>query len=460
MKKKITLAIIIMLMLCSVLSGCTAEKDGGLDSKKPVTLTMWHNYGGAMQKTMDELIDEFNVTVGKEKGIIINVTDISSSADLRQKLDMIVNDDPGAPELPDIFSCYPRTAINFQSKGMIANLDNYFSKKELSDYVPKFIEEGRFADNGLYVFPFAKSTEILYVNQTLFDRFAAENDVSIDDFKTFDGIANMATKYYAWTDSKTPDIKNDGKSFFIADSWLNVAQAGMQQQGTELFQNERLFFNNNEFSKIFNTLYPAFLSGGFAVYDGYSSDLSKTGEIVCSTGSSAGILFYGDTITYPDNTVEKVEYSILPFPTFDGGEKYAIQRGNGFCVASSDKTREYAAACFLKWFTQPEQNLRFIFSTGYLPVTNEAFGTRMEEQIKTIESPYIKKMLTAVTQMYKEYTFFVAPTFESFDTIGKQYETTFKKMVSEDRQTQIDAGNSEIKVLEDAFHRFLAENAK
>lgn len=253
--------------------------------------------------------------------------------------------------------------------------------------------------------------------------------------------------------------------FFSADSWLNVAQAGMRQQGKDLFANEALSLNNPEYQKIWTTLYPGFVKGGFAIYDGYSSDLSKIGELLCSTGSSAGILFYGDTITYPDNTVEQVEYSILPFPVFKGGEKYAIQRGNGFCVASSDKTREYAAACFLKWFTSPEPNLRFTFSTGYLPVTNEAFGTRMEKQVEEIKDPRIKEMLLAVTEMYKHYTFFVAPVFESFDKLGKNYETSFKEWLHTERETSLSSkmsldAKSQDNEAQNSLEKFITVNEK
>ena len=454
MKKILIFVLSTVLFASTLFTGCSESKKMGLDPKNAVTLTMWHNFGGEMQKTIDQLIDIFNATVGQEKGIIINVTAISSSSDLREKLNMIANGDPGAPELPDIFSCYPRTAIAFQEKDLIVDLDDYFSKKELSEYVPEFIEEGRFADGSLFVFPIAKSTEVLYVNQTFFDRFAAENDVSMDGFKTFEGIVDMANKYYKWTDSMTPEIENDGKNFFTADSWINVAQSGMKQLGEELFVNEDISLNNPEYTKIWDTLYPGFIDGGFALYDGYSSDLAKIGDLVCSTGSSAGILFYGDTITYPDNTTEKVEYSILPYPTFSGGEKYSIQRGNGLCISKSDKTREYAAACFLKWFTDSKQNLQFIYSTGYLPVKKDAFGSRMEEQINQIESLKIKKMLTTVTEMYKDYTFFTPPTFENFDALSKNYETNYKQILGIYRKEQLE---SEVEFT-DCLKRFIALN--
>lgn len=421
------------LALILALAGCGSSGATPLNPKEPVTLTMWHNFGGTMQETMDELIDEFNSTVGREQGIVINVTAISSSAELQKTLNMIAAGDPGAPEMPHITTSYPKTAIQFQQKGMLANLDDYFTSEELEAYIPSFVEEGRF-EEGLYVFPIAKSTEILYLNQTLFDRFANATGVGMDSLATFEGLADAAQKYYEWTDAQTPDAPNDGKAFYAADSWLNLAQAGMAQQGGALFENDQLNLNNSDYAHIWDTICPPLLTGAFANYDGYSSDLSKTGDLVCSTGSSAGILFYGDSITYSDGRVEQVEYSILPFPVFEGGKKLAIQRGNGMMVAKCDEAHEYASAVFLRWFTAPEQNMRFIASTGYLPVTKDAFENRMGPEIEQVEDARIKKMLVAVTEMYENYDFFVAPTFEAFDALGGAYEKEFKTFLAQQRE--------------------------
>ena len=113
MKKSIALILTLVLILSVLLTGCSSSV---LDPKNPITITMWHNYGGDMQSTMDYLIDEFNATVGKDKGIIINVTAISSSSELNKSLDMIANGDPGAPDMPDIFTGYPKVAIQFQKR--------------------------------------------------------------------------------------------------------------------------------------------------------------------------------------------------------------------------------------------------------------------------------------------------------------------------------------------------------
>jgi multiple sugar transport system substrate-binding protein len=350
--------------------------------------------------------------------------------------------------MPDITTAYPRTAIQFQSQGLLANLDAYFSSEELSAYIPAFLDEGRFGDGGLYVFPFAKSTELLFVNQTLFDRFAAATGVTMDCFNTFEGIADAAVKYCEWT---------GGKHFYTSDSWINLAQAGMLQQGASLFEGESLALSGAAYKHIWDVCYTPSVNGGFALYDGYSSDLSKTGDIVCSTGSSAGILFYGDSITYPDGTVEPVSYSILPFPVVEGGKKVAIQRGNGMMVAKTDETRETAAAIFIKWFTQPEQNIRFVAETGYLPVTQEAFETQMPQRLQTVENPYIRQMLETVVRMQADYDFFVPPSFEAFDLISRGYEQGYKQLLDRARSDNLAAGSPQPAASVDVLTEFAKE---
>ena len=183
------------------------------------------------------------------------------------------------------------------------------------------------------------------------------------------------------------------------------------------------------------------VEGGFAIYDGYSSDLSKTGDLVCSTGSSAGILFYGDTITYTDGTVENVTYNIYPYPVFEGGTKTALQRGGGLMVTKSDEKKEYAACEFIKWLTSSGQNMKFIEKTGYLPVTKQAFEQDMDTHMETLEDARIKKMLTAVLSMYEEYTFFTAPNYSNLDADSADYETGFKALLTEERSKFL-AGDS------------------
>ncbi|KJS86578.1 MAG: ABC transporter substrate-binding protein [Peptococcaceae bacterium BICA1-8] len=432
MKKTIMVFIFFLFLIFSFLAGCQGNNE--LNPKNPVTLTLWHNYGGQMKNTMDEMVDQFNDTIGAEKGIILSVTSISGSATLHEKLTMAANGDPGAPQLPDITTAYPKTALILAGKGLLVDFEEQFTVKELSAYVPRFIEEGRLTEGKLYVFPTAKSTEVLFVNTTIFNRFAQDTGISFEALQTFEGIIKAASKYYEWTDNQTPDIKNDGKIFFMPDSLFNLAQVGYKQLGDDFLKESKPDFSSPSFSKVWNCFYEPAVRGQVAIFDGYASDLAKTGDIVCTTGSTAGVLFFPPTVTYADNTTEPVEYAILPYPTFLGGEKIAIQRGGGMCVTKSTKEKEYAAGIFLKWFTEPKQNLRFVALTGYLPVTEEAFGNVMTKEIENVSDKNIKKLLNTAIEMHGKYDFYIPPLFEDFDRLGKEYENNMKKMASESRE--------------------------
>ncbi len=431
MKKAIGIIVLLILVSSWFLSGC--QNKNTLSPRNPVTLTVWHNYGGQMKNTMDEMVDEFNATVGAEKGIILSVTSISGSATLHEKLTMAAKGDPGAPQLPDITTAYPKTALILAQKGLLTDIGEQFTEEELSAYVPEFLEEGRLMDGKLYVFPIAKSTEVLFVNKIIFNRFAKDMGVSFQDLKTFEGIANVAEKYYEWSDNQTPDIKNDGKTFFMADSLFNFSLVGCEQMGYNFIKDNQLDLSSPTFSRIWNCFYEPAVRGHVAVYDGYSTDLAKTGDIVCNTGSTAGVAFLPSEVTYADNTTEPTDFAILPYPIFEGGEKIAIQRGGGICCTKSTKEKDYAAGIFLKWFTAPEQNIRFLSSTGYLPVTVKAFEDVTAKEIDNISDENIKKLLITAIEMHKEYDFYIPPLFDDYDKLQKEYESKLKNIAIESR---------------------------
>jgi len=456
--KKILIAVILSIIVL-LFPGCKDKSP--LDPDNPVIITLWHNYGGQMEKSMNDLIDEFNATIGSEKGIIINITSVASSSLLFEKIAAAAEGHPGASELPNITTGYPKAALVLLKNDKLCDLKEYFTDDELDKYLPQFINEGMISGK-LAVFPAAKSTEVLFLNKTLFQRFSEATGIGLDQLSTFEGIARTAIRYYEWTDSLTPDIPNDGKAFYIADSWFNIAQVGMYQLGENFIVNESINYTGS-FARIWEPFIEATAKGGFAIYDGYSSDLAKTGDIVCSTGSTAGILFYGDTITYPDNTTIEVEYEILPYPVFEGGEKAAIQRGGGMIVTKSAREKEYASAEFLKWFTAPEQNLRFISETGYLPVTREAFETRIEENIDKVGNKNIKKLLKTAVDMYKEYDFYTPPAFDEFDALEKKYTSRIKKYGMRVREEYLslvgttDPEDAYIKATDNVFEEFAKE---
>ncbi len=81
----------------------------------------------------------------------------------------------------------------------------------------------------------------------------------------------------------------------------------------------------------------AIAKGHIVVADQYSNTQVMTGETPAGMGSSAGILYYNDTVTYPDNTSEPMRLRVCPMPYVDSARRVDTQAGVGLCAVKSDE---------------------------------------------------------------------------------------------------------------------------
>ena len=130
-------------------------------------------------------------------------------------------------------------------------------------------------------------------------------------------------------------------------------------------------------------------------------------------------------------------------------------------ITKSTKEKEYASAEFLKWFTAPEQNLRFISETGYLPVTRNAFEIIIDENIDKAVDTNIKKLLRTAASMYGEYDFYVPPVFDEFDSLEKDFVQRIKQAASDARSDylslleKMDSEEAFTKATEGVYENFI-----
>ena len=131
MKKKIA-ALCAALCVMSLAAGC-GKKEDVLDKNDPVTITVWNYYNGAQLDSFNELVEKFNSTVGKEKGIKVEAASQGSVDDLQKNVMDSINGIAGAEEMPNIFAAYADTAYEIDQMGKLANLRDYFTEDELND---------------------------------------------------------------------------------------------------------------------------------------------------------------------------------------------------------------------------------------------------------------------------------------------------------------------------------------
>lgn len=203
----------------TLLAGCGSKADPGFSPSNPIGITIWTYYNGEQLEAFNALVDEFNSTVGKEQGITVESSSQGSVTDLENNVLASAEGKVGAEAMPNIFSAYADTAYALDEMGQIADLSEYLSEADRAAFIKDYLSEGDFSGSGsIKIFPVAKSTELLFVNETDWEPFAAATGATYDDLATIEGLVSVAERYYEWTDAQTPDIPNDGRAFFGRDA--------------------------------------------------------------------------------------------------------------------------------------------------------------------------------------------------------------------------------------------------
>ncbi|MBR3690653.1 MAG: extracellular solute-binding protein [Eggerthellaceae bacterium] len=434
----IGLTLILAASMCLFGVACSGGAKG---SDEPIAVTIWHVYGAQTDSPLNDLIDEFNNTVGKEEGIRVDVTMVSNNNNIHDSILAAANGEPGAADLPDIFVAYPKTVLAMSDDEILVDYADYFSEEELSAFVPEFLEDGTINDR-LVILPVAKSTELLFVDQTLLERFSAETGVQVSDLKTWEGLYEASRIYAEWTDQKTPDVPNDGKAFFVHDFHFNYLQVGVESLGGSFFDGQKIAFDE-DFERAWRPYAEAAISGGMWLGGGYATEPLRTGEAVASVASSASVLYFSEEVIYEDNTTENIKFTILPCPTFEDGEKLVMQRGAGMCLVKSTPERERAATTFLKWLTEAECNTRFATSAGYMPVASEAYNSYLPQAIEKLEEQKYVELYSAFGQTQEGYSFYSAPQLDSYLEMEDRFEDDVRACLADARSQYLAAGGND-----------------
>lgn len=431
-------------LLVGCLAGCAQTDDGG-----PVTLTIWHVYGSQTESPLNELIDEFNQTAGKEAGIVVSVGSVTNSSEIDEALAASAHGEPGAAPMPDLFTAYPRVAQEIGPERLL-DWDDYLSEEERGAYVDAFLTEG-IIDGRLLALPVAKSTELLFLNRTLFDRFAADTGATEEDLLDFEALFALCSRYYDWSGGMEMFQINDFYHYFLT----NITGLGGQ-----FIRDRKPDCSSAEFEQVYLPMARAAIHGGLCTGEGYASDRWKTAEVISNIGSTAGMLYLRDYVTYEDNTTEDIETKVYPYPTFSGASPVAMQRGTGlFAVKSQDERKNKAAAIFAKWITEKQHNLDFVCASGYLPVTDDASSTLFSD-LSAVDNEKYQMLYGAVDQMYGSYSFCPLPLYNDSGSIQEQFEATVKEVLSaahESYVARVEQGEDPETVLSELLASSLAE---
>lgn len=370
----------LLLCICFLflLGGCNrdASDHPRLNPNNPVTITIWHFYSGAVLTAFDAMVREFNETVGFERGIIVDALSFGGVADLEAAVLASARREAGSMALPNIFAAFPDTAYVVQEMGLLANLDDYFTPEQQAEYYAPFIDRGRMGDDGeLRLFPIAQTTEVFMINETDWRPFADAHGFTDADLATMESITRVAQVYYHYT---------GGLAFFGRDQFANLMIIGSKQFGTELFEANQgrgtVNLNPIAMRRFWDYYYTPFVSGYFAAIGRFRSDDVRVGDLLAYVGSNTSAVFFPTEVRRDEQT-RPIKGRVLPPPLFEDGDAILIQQGAGMAVTLDTPEAQYACLVFLRWFTEPDNNLRFSALTGHLPVRYSVMDATMVRDV-------------------------------------------------------------------------------
>ena len=455
-RKKIANIFAALLMMGVVVSaGCAssaetdvadADKASSLDPANPIQIEVWTYYNGAQQQAFEDLVKTFNSGRGKELGVVVSSSSQGGVNDLAQAVEASAQEMVGSSPMPDAFLSYSDTAFVVDKLGRVADLSSYLSDEERGQYVESFMQEGDISNTGgLKVFPVAKSTETLQINQTDWISFADATGSMLSELESIEGITAVAERYYHWIDGKTPEVVGDGSPFFGRDALANYLLTGSRQLGHDILRVEngvgKVELERATMKKLWDNYYIPMVHGWFSDAGKFRSDAVKTGNLLCYVGSSSAVVYFPQMVTIDDKTSYPIELLAMPAPTFKGATPCAPQQGAGFAVAKSDEKRETACVEFLKWFTSKEQNSTFAINAGYVPVKKDALTQEnLEAAATSLEKApenYLAS-LPATLESIQSGAYVLAP-FEGSSDIRVVLDTSLAQKAAADRSAVVGA---------------------
>lgn len=453
-RRKVVLCLLGATLAASLFSGCSGKKSD------PVTVTVWTYYNGDQLDAFNDLTEKFNDTVGKKDGITVETKSLGTAEDLEQNVLAAVNGEVGASEVPNIFSAYSDTAYTMDQKDMLVDLSDYLTDKEKDEYVEEYLKEGDFSDDGsIKIFPVAKSTELLFLNDTDWQKFAEETGAQYEDLQTIEGLVETAGKYYNWTDSQTPET-DDGKALFGRDAMANYLLVGAKELGCDIFEVKdgkmTLNFDEDVIRKLWDNYYVPYVKGYFSASGRFRSDDVKTGNVLGYVGATSSATFFPTEVSDDSGDAHEIKLKVLPCPKFKDGDDYAVQQGAGMVVTKSSEDEVKASIKFLKWFTQSENNIEFSVGSGYLPVTNDANSIDKIKSVDSDISSSMEEILTKSVAEINDNNLYYMHAFENGNDARTALQEAFGDTAQQDRNT-VDERIAQGESAEEAEAEFLSD---
>lgn len=354
-----------------VMEPCGPASDGPLAGVDPrgQTVVWWHNHSGSREEKLIEIINDYNET--NECGITVEPLNQGGYNDIRDA----VNASVASGEVPAALVVgYQNDQAFYQLNDTLVDLNQYLndptwglSEEEKASFYQSFFNQSIHVafDNQRLGFPPNRSIEMLHVNMSYLrdlgydappttpEEFvemscaaAAASESGVGGYVLRDDASALA----AWTYAFGGDILNADGTEYVYNSEATV-------QAMEMLVELATPGEDGQVCAYF--------------FDGFPNPEVASRNAVFSMGSSSGIPFYvGDFNTVAEEAGTDVdEYVVAAIPHTTPDPVMNIYGGDVMIVKTTPE-QQLAAWEFIKWFTSPEPQARWVEASNYFPTNS------------------------------------------------------------------------------------------
>ena len=360
-----------LLALVATLAACPLFAQGQKEpAQSAKTITWWHSNSGLLQTAAETMVQEFNETVGKEKGIIVEAVYQGKSNDVLTKTKALLQEDSHG-SLPDLVQLDASGVLDVRDSQYLLDMED-LAKADSYD-LDQILPACRLSvtyKGKMIAMPFNSSTILLYYNKTAFDEAGIPSAP-----KTLDELAVVAQKLLVH------DAKGKVTRYGIANVpttyelcvWLG------QQNGMSYITDEQNGHTGTPSKVVFdeNGTMETFLEKWKALYrtgalENLTSDVNsefasgKVAMMAASTSKLTTVMqMVGDRFELGVASLPMVNDQATGGENVGGGALYAFDNGSGNSEAAWE---------FVKFATSSEQQLAWHIATGYFPVNAKTYS--------------------------------------------------------------------------------------
>jgi multiple sugar transport system substrate-binding protein len=318
---------------------------------------MWVRQTTTAEDLLQEFVDAFNAG---RTGLPIKIEYAGNYGDIYRKVSASIQ----AGQLPCMAVAYESMTTEYALAGAVHPLDAYVNDPEtgytpeaLADFFPGVLETNRYEalGGGMYSFPFSKAVLLMYFNRRVMESAGlTETPRTWDEFlKQCRTIKRMTGKYAYAIDldcstisgfifSMGGGVVRDSKSAYASSESIQVFQLlrTLVDEDLAYLTPPRTFEDRS-----------AFAQGDVAFIFRSSAHQAPLDELMQGDRSAWGV---------------------ATLPQINPDEPHTVLYGPNVCIFDIGEEQTRTAWEFIRFFMEPENNVRWSLGTGYLPVRKSA----------------------------------------------------------------------------------------